>query len=250
VLRVNEYIQASKHGDNIHTLGVYVNRKIVVKLPDMLPSPKPQRGIFERFPGQWYVRYADITGRIRYEKASSWSDARVLYIKRKGETLQGKKLPEKFRKPSTTLAQLLDDAIAYSKAHKRSHGTDVPRFKLLKEWFGSHAADELAPKEIEKTLAGAAEREEWAPSTFNHYRSLMSLTYRLAILNRKATANPARSVPHRREDNNRVRYLTNAEEKKLRKVMTAKWARHIPELDLALNTGLRKGACTRLRGRW
>jgi integrase len=102
--------------------------------------------------------------------------------------------------------------------------------KLLKEWFGSHAPDELAPKEIERTLAGAAEREEWAPSTFNHYRSLMSLTYRLAILNRKATANPARSVPHRREDNNRVRYLTEAEEKKLRKVMKANWA------------GLRKGS--------
>src|ERR1700686_1022524 len=56
------------------------------------------------------------------------------------------------------------------------------------------------------------------------------------------TVNPARSVTHRREDNNRVRFLTVEEEKKLRKVINAKWASHMPELDLAINTGLRKGS--------
>jgi hypothetical protein len=46
----------------------------------------------------------------------------------------------------------------------------------------------------------------------------MSLSYRLSILNRKATSNPARSVTHRRENNNRVRFLPEEEEKKLRKI--------------------------------
>jgi integrase len=32
------------------------------------------------------------------------------------------------------------------------------------------------------------------------------------------------------------------EEKKLRRVIEAKWAAHLPELDLAINTGLRKGS--------
>jgi integrase len=205
-------------------------------------TKKKIRGVYERFPGQWWVRFADAGGKIRREKAGTWSMARDLYHKRKLEALQGKKLPETLRRASTTMGQLLDDALAHSKAHKRSYGTDVPRFKLLKEWFGSHSADDLTPREIEKQLARAAETEEWAPSTFNHYRSLMSLAYRLAIQNRKATTNPARSVPHRREDNNRVRFLTDAEEKKLRKVLKAKWPQHIPELDLALNTGLRKGS--------
>jgi integrase len=70
----------------------------------------------------------------------------------------------------------------------------------------------------------------------------MSLSYRLGILNRKVTCNPARSVTHRREDNNRVRFLTEEEGKKLRKVIEAKWPLHLPELDLAINTGLRKGS--------
>ena len=86
-------------------------------------------------------------------------------------------------------------------------------------------AEELTPKEIEYTLARVAEEAKWAPSTFNHYRSLMSLSYRLGILNRKINSNPARSVTHRREDNNnRVRFLTVEEEKKLRNVIEAKWS--------------------------
>jgi hypothetical protein len=61
-------------------------------------------------------------------------------------------------------------------------------------------------------------------------------------MNRKATSNPARSVTHRRENNNRVRFLTEEEEKKLRKIIEAKWASHLPELELAINIGLRKGS--------
>jgi len=61
-------------------------------------------------------------------------------------------------------------------------------------------------------------------------------------LNRKVTSNPARSVAHRRDDNSRVRFLSVEEEKKLRKIAEEKWVSHMPELDLAINTGLRKGS--------
>ncbi len=202
------------------------------------------RGVFEKIPGSgiWWIRYFDQFGKKRREKAGSKSVAIKLYGKRKQQVLEGKKLPEKFRKPSINFSQLLDDALAHSKRNKRSHKTDVPRIARLKEWFGTHPAEELTPKEIENVLARAAEKEKWAPSTFNHYRSLMSLSYRLGILNRKVSSNPAHSVTHRREDNNRVRFLTEDEEKKLRKVIEAKWPSHVPELDLAINTGIRKGS--------
>src|SRR5216683_1941580 len=203
-----------------------------------------QRGIFEKQPGSgiWWICYFDQFGKKRREKAGTKSVAIKLYGKRKQQVLEGKKLPENFRKPFVKFSQLLDDALAYSKRNKRSYKTDIPRIASLKDWFGSHPAEELTPKEIENVLARAADKEKWAPSTFNHYRSLMSLCYRLGILNRKVTSNPARSVTHRREDNNRVRFLTEEEEKKLRKVIETKWASHMPELDLAINTGLRKGS--------
>ena len=203
-----------------------------------------QRGVFERVPGSgvWWICYFDRFGKRHREKAGTKNVAIKLYGKRKQQVLEGKKLPESFRKPSVNFRQLVDDALAYSKRNKRSYNTDVPRFASLKEWFGSYPAEELTPQEIEKTLARAAEKEKWAASTFNHYRSLMSLSYRLGIQNRKVTLNPARSVTHRREDNNRVRFLTVEEEKKLRNVIDAKWPLHEPELDLAINTGIRKGS--------
>ena len=175
-----------------------------------------QRGVFEKVPGSgiWWIRYFDQFGKKRREKAGSKSVAIKLYGKRKQQVLEGKKLPELFRKPSINFGQLSDDALAYSKRNKRSYKTDLPRFANLKDWFGKHPADDLTPKEIENRLASVGEKEKWAPSTFNHYRSLVSLSYRLGILNRKVTTNPARSVTHRREDNNRVRFLTEEEGKK------------------------------------
>jgi integrase len=202
-----------------------------------------QRGVFEKVPGSkvWWICYYDQFGKKHREKAGTKSAAITLYRKRKQQALEGKKLPETLRQPLVTFGQIAKDALAYSKRNKRSYRTDVPRFARLKKWFGSCVADEITPKEIESRLARVALAEKWAASTFNHYRSLISLTYRLAILNRKATTNPARSVPHRREDNNRVRFLTVEEEKRLR-VVEAKWPLHLPELDLAINTGLRKGS--------
>ncbi|HVH70695.1 MAG TPA: site-specific integrase [Candidatus Dormibacteraeota bacterium] len=202
------------------------------------------RGVFEKVPGSgiWWIRYFDQFGKKHREKPGTKSVAIKLYGKRKQQVLEGKKLPEMFRKPSINFAQLVDDGLAYSKRNKRSHKADVPRFAKLKDWFGNYPAEELTPKEIESRLGKAAEKEKWAPSTFNHYRSLVSLSYRLGILNRKVTANPAPSVTHRREDNNRVRFLTDEEEKNLRKIVQEKWPNHLPELDLAMNTGIRKGS--------
>jgi integrase len=55
--------------------------------------------------------------------------------------------------------------------------------------------------------------------------------------------NPARVVAHQHENNTRVRWLTPAEEEKLRAVLDTKqeWIEHISELDLAISTGLRCG---------
>jgi hypothetical protein len=60
-----------------------------------------QRGIFERERGSgiWWVRHVDAQGRLRREKAGTKSAAIALYRKRKTEALEGRKLPEKFRRP-------------------------------------------------------------------------------------------------------------------------------------------------------
>ena len=174
---------------------------------------KPDRGIFEKVPasGVWWIRYVDAQGRYRREKAGTWGNADKLLTKRKNEALQGKKLPETLRQRLVPLAEIVDDALAYSRKHKRSYRDDESRGKRLKEWFGNREAESLTGPEMEKHLSDVAASEEWACSTYNHYRSLLMLVYREARRAGKVSANPARDIRHRKESNNRVRFLSRGE---------------------------------------
>jgi site-specific recombinase XerD len=163
----------------------------------------------------------------------------TLYRKRKTEVLQGKKIPERLRRPEIGFAELAHDALIYSKREKRSYQDDMWRMETLLGWFRDRPAESITPQQIEARFTKATEEKGWAASTINHYRSLLSLTYRLGIRNRKVSVNPARDVPHRREDNSRVRFLTPKEEERFRSVLLNRWPDHIAEFDLALNTGLR-----------
>jgi site-specific recombinase XerD len=201
------------------------------------------RGVFEKVPdsGVWWVRYADAMGRIRREKAGTKSAALTLYRKRKTESWQGKKLPENLRSPMVSFAELAREALAYSKAHKRSYGDDVIRMEKLLNRFRHRRADSITPQELEQHFAQTAEDCNWAPATVNRYRALVSLVFRLGIESGKVKENPARLVKHRQENNARVRWLSGEEEVRLRAAVSAEYPEHMPELDLALNTGMRLG---------
>jgi integrase len=163
-----------------------------------------------------------------------------LYQKRKTEVLQGRKLPEQFRARVVPFADLAADALAYSKANKTSHDKDTQRMKKLLGWLGTRPADSITPQEVERWLADRADENDWSPATVNRYKALLSLTFRLAMENGKANGNPARLVRRRRENNARVRFLSYEEEVPLRAYIAKHYPEHLPELDVALHTGMRK----------
>jgi integrase len=207
------------------------------------PAPHP-RGIFERPNGSgvWWARYVGADGREHREKAGTRGMAQALYRKRKTEALQGKKLPERLRARAVTFADLAKDALAYSKAHNRSHKTDAGRLAELVEWFGNRPAAAITPQDIEARLGRESETRQWRPATANRYRNTLSLAFRLGMENGKVSANPARLVRARRENNVRIRYLDQFgpdEEARLRAAIRERCPEHLPEFDLALNTGMR-----------
>jgi site-specific recombinase XerD len=212
------------------------------------PKPKEQskrakvRGVFERKPGEFWIRYADAQGRYRREKAGTKGNAIALYRKRKIEALEGKKLPEKLRSRAASFAEIADDAITYITGRYARPADDVARMEVLKDWFAGRGAESITPQEVEARLERGREENDWTASTVNHHHTLLSLTYRLAIRNRKVKESPVRGLRRRPEDNSRVRFLTADEEKRLREAIRSKpeWAEHEPELDLALHTGLRR----------
>jgi len=178
-------------------------------------------------------------GRLRREKAGSKSTALILYRKRKTESLQGKKLPENLRTPAVSFAELAHNTLVYSKTHKRTYQDDLLRMPWLLAAFRDRPADSITPQDLERHLSRIAEVRSWAPASVNRYRALMSLIFRLGILNGKVKENPARLVKHRLVNNARMRWLSGEEEVRLRAIVNDQYFCHIPELDLALNTGLR-----------
>jgi integrase len=206
-----------------------------------------QRGVFEKIPGSgvWYVHYYDAGGKRRREKAGTKANAIALYHKRKAEALAGRKLPERLRQRPVLFRAIAEDALAYSRAHKRSHRDDEYRMHRLREWFGEQKAAEITPQEIERKLEEmAADR---TPGTVNRHRALLSLIYRLAVRNGKVPANPVRSVPRRKENNCRVRFLDENEEFAIRAKIRELCPEREPEFDLALHSGMRRNEQHRLR---
>ena len=204
-----------------------------------------QRGIFEKMPGSgvWWIRYADATGRIRREKAGTKSAAITLYRKRKTEVLQGRKLPETLRRAPVLFREIAQDALGYSRAHKRSFRDDYSRMARLLGWFKDRPAESITPGEIEKRLG----EQGWADGTVNRYRVLLSLTYRLGIRCGKVNTNPARLVPTRRESNVRKGFVDHEQYARLAQACRFLWLRTL--LALGYTYGWRKGELLSLRAR-
>ena len=198
------------------------------------------RGVFEKVSGsgEWWIRFSDSEGRKHREKAGSKSNAIALYRRRKTDAYEGKKLPEKLRRASVLFEEIARDTLEYSKREKRSYDDDISRMERVLSWFRGRGVASITAREIEHRFEEGVE-SGWAPATVNRYRSILSLAFRLAIRNGKATDNPARATRHRTENNGRVRYLSAEEEVRLRAVIATDWPEHMPELDLALHTGLR-----------
>jgi site-specific recombinase XerD len=200
-----------------------------------MSEEKKIRGVFEKN-GSWWIQYWDAQGRRRREKAGTKSNAIKLYTKRKAQALEGKKLPENLRKKAITFREIADDALAYARAHNSRLANYDGRMKVVLGWFSDRPAEGITPQDIDRQLTENAEARKWAPATVNRYKALISLCYTLAIKNGKLTSNPARLVKHCKENNGRIRFLTAEEETKLRAAIRR---RHLPELEIAINTGMR-----------
>jgi site-specific recombinase XerD len=203
-----------------------------------MPRKNQQRvtGVWEKVPGSgvWWIRYR-VDGQLKREKVGRKSDAIALYQQRKSEVRAGKKLPENLRSAGVKFKELADAILTYSATHHRDTRSVKTRLAKITLDFGDREADKVKPEEIDAWLTASCK----TPATANRYRALFSLVYREALRNRKVTGNPARLVRHRHEDNAIIRWLRDDEEKRLRAVISEGYPHHLPELEIALGTGMR-----------
>jgi integrase len=112
--------------------------------------------------------------------------------------------------------------------------------------FGDRRLDEITPADVERVRDGLLESR--ARATANRYRDLLSGIFRRAIRDGHATENPVRAVSKFKENNERVTFLTDAEEAAVWDALAPK---HRPLFVVSVHSGLRWSEEAGLRwGTW
>ncbi len=206
------------------------------------------RGIFERPKGSkiWWILYACQYGHIHRKKIGPKGLAKTEYERHKVRARTEGYCPTQERnKPRPILFQDFEEEyLGWSRVNKRSHKTDEQWFKRLREAFKGKTLDEITTREIEGFKSQLA--AELAPATVNRHLALLKHMYTLALRWGKAKTNPVKTVRLFKENNARVRYLTENEEARL---FLACPERYRPIVTIALHTGLRQGELLRMRWR-
>ena len=144
---------------------------------------------------------------------------------------------------------MADDAVEHSKAENGERSTQelTLKFETLRSVFGSRVGEEISKQEIVRWLVTAAADRDWAPATKNRWQAAISLAFRVGIENEKIEKNTAARIGRTRENNGRVRWLSDEEEVELRKAIQRVSPQHVPAFDLSVHTGMRAGEQFSLR---
>jgi integrase len=200
---------------------------------------RKERGVFEKVRGSdiWWIRFK-VGGVEHREKVGRRGDAIKLYKIRKADILRGVKMPANMRAKGIKFSVLAQEAIDWYVNHERKDVRNFRgRMKFILEAFADRVADEIKPSDIDAWISS----HKWSAATKNRYKNVFGKTFKIALADGKVTSNPARMVEQRAENNARIRFLSENEEKRLRQAIKKRFPTHMPEFDVALNTGMRKG---------
>ena len=237
-------------------------------------KPRVIRGIkFRAERGTWEAQYK--VGKSRVRKNFLNREAAVVWL----ETAKGLRhkegsnsLPASAAEPLLTLAEkrelfahrldgvLVGDLCDQYLAHiQNPNNPERPkdqvnppqRLEAIKEAFGTCSAGSLQPHAIKDWLISLG----LAAATLNRYKSTLSAVYTYAKERRLAETNPCRDVPHFAVAQSFPRWMSEAEEDRLRAVLN-RWIRETPreheitrlelrehpnEVTVGSQTGMRKG---------
>jgi integrase len=144
--------------------------------------------------------------------------------------------------------------LPWSRATKRSCRDDELHTKVICEFFAGKTFNQISPLLVEKFKKQRRESvtrydRERRPASVNRELATLSRIFSLAIENCIVETNPCRKVKKLRENNERKRYLTVEEERRLMAALTGRRAHLRPLIVLAINTGMRRGELLSLEWR-
>jgi integrase len=160
-----------------------------------------------------------------------------LYRKRKTEVREGRYFPPT-KKRTVLFDEIAIDFLVYSKANEKSAANDEVRMQRLLAAFAGKPVADVGAQDVERLRAEL--RKDFSSATVNCHLALLKTTFSRAMKaeSPKADRNPVRGVSLLKENNIRVRVLTDDEEARL---LTALPSYLRPLVLVALHTGMRKG---------
>lgn len=232
--------------------------------------PKPVRGVYEREPGLWCARYRTADGKLVRKTFGADRQAAIAWVEEmRTARRNGGVLPTTVRKPTGTsssapdpvsdvvkISRLCDEFLKYIIAHPeeyRDQKNPPRRIKKIREVFGEREAATLKSSEIEEWLDSVQEDNELSNATVNKLRGTFSMLYKHGRRKDLVDANPAADVPLREIGEAIERFLSVAEEKRLRAVLQKQIEEHaehpvlrdeamerLLEFDISIRSGMRK----------
>jgi integrase len=146
--------------------------------------------------------------------------------------------------PVVLFNEIAEDFLAYSREHKKSAEHDEARMSRLEEMFGNRPVGEISTQDVERLRAALG--KNLSAASVNRHLALLKVAFNRAMRAEppKAERNPVRGVKLLKENNERVRVLTDAEESRL----FAALPDYLRSLVVAaLHTGMRWGELAHLR---
>lgn len=134
---------------------------------------------------------------------------------------------------------------------KRSYARDEQIAGVLCDFFSSRALKDIKKSDVERFKRERSESQtkyerNRSPATVNRELAVLSAILTLAVDDELIPSNPCRRVKPLRMDNQRSRYLSTDEEKKLLEALEGQeWLKNI--VTMAINTGMRRGEIFKLR---
>ncbi len=206
---------------------------------------KRQRGIFERPSGSgiWWVCYFDENGRRHREKVGPKGLALKVYQKRKNEIQERRFFPERIRRRDVLLADVIRDFFAREEDRLRSVRNYKRSAAYWKAAFPGWTLQQIRPGDVDRYVA-KRRQDGMAPASINRELAFLKRLFNVAIADGLADSNPVRAVKFAKENNQRVRYLADDEQTRLRKSLADE---HWPFVAFAVHTGLRQSEQFHLR---
>jgi integrase len=201
-----------------------------------------ERGVFERPAGSsiWWIRYADENRIMHREKVGTKALALKVYQKRKTQIAERRFFPERIRKRDLLLKAAVDDYLKRVKGRSRSYVNVERNGRYWKDALGSKTLRQITPGDIQRYAARRLE-EGMAAASVNRELTFLRAVFYMALGDGELDVIPfgkgAGKVRLLKENNRRVRYLTDKEEALRKKIPVAEW----PKVAVALHTGFRQG---------